>query len=192
MEVVHDLGQVLLGLVLAGHVGKADAVRGLDVDPGVGLAHPEGHAVLAAHLLHHLFAHILPQPDEDGQRQHKGQQKAQNGRALVADAVKGGAGFVQPLGQGGVVHGPGLVELGIVLVGKGDLGAGDLHHTDVFFLDHIHEGAVVHLVDLRPHQHGRYDQIEQAQNGQHQNIVVDQRFLGLLTSFIVGLLLWIS
>ena len=90
---------------------------------------------------------------------------------------------MQPLGQGGVVHGPGLVDLGIVLVGKGDLGAGDLHHTDVFFLDHIHEGAVVHLVDLRPHQHGRYDQIEQAQNGQHQNIVVDQRFFGAFDFF---------
>ena len=183
MEVVHDLGQVLLGLVLAGHVRKADAVRGLDVDAGVGLAHPEGHAVLAAHLLHHLFAHVLSQADEDDQRQHERQQKAQNGRALVADAVKGRAGLVQPLGQGGVVHGPGLVDLGVVLVGKGDLGAGDFHHADILFLDHIHEGAVVHLVDLGPHQHGRHDQIEQAQDGQHQNIVVDQRLFGAFDFF---------
>ena len=41
MEVVHDLRQVLLGLVLTGHIGEFDAVGGLDIDLGVALAHAE-------------------------------------------------------------------------------------------------------------------------------------------------------
>ena len=43
MQVIDDLLQVLLGLVLTGHIGKVDALGGLDVDLGIGFAHAAEH-----------------------------------------------------------------------------------------------------------------------------------------------------
>ena len=71
MEIVYDLGKAFLRLILAGYIVKADAVRGLDIDLGVALSHAEGHDILAAHLIHELFAHELAKNDKDDKRQNE-------------------------------------------------------------------------------------------------------------------------
>ena len=73
MQILHDLGEVFLGLVLARNIREFDAVRGFDIDLGIGLTHAEDHriAVLAAH---HFFRHVLSQRHEDQNRQNPGQQ----------------------------------------------------------------------------------------------------------------------
>ena len=84
MEVVDHLLKVLLRLVLARDIGKADALRGLDVDLGVGFAHAEHHgACAAAGIAHHLFIHVLAEADEDDYRQHPSQQEAEKRRGLL-------------------------------------------------------------------------------------------------------------
>ena len=75
MEIVDDFRQILLGLILTGHIGEFDAVGGFDIHLGVALAHVEHHGVGAAHFLHELFGHPLPQTDEDHQRQDQGEQQ---------------------------------------------------------------------------------------------------------------------
>ena len=67
VQVIHDLLQVFLGFVLTGHIGKADAVGGLDIDLGVGLAHAAEHhgARAAAGLFHQLFVHVVAQCHKD-------------------------------------------------------------------------------------------------------------------------------
>ena len=95
MQVVDDLGEVLLGLVLARDIIKLDALGGLDVHLGVGPAHVEHHGVAtAAHLLHHLARHILSQRDKDDDGQHPGE-NADKQRCLLDLLTRGGDARVQ-------------------------------------------------------------------------------------------------
>ena len=179
MEVVDHLLQVLLGLVLAGHVVKLDALGGLDVDLGAGLAHVEHHGVSAAHFLHHAAGDDLPDADEQEQRQHPGQDIQQH-RALL-DLLAGG-GHVrvqQTLHQTVVGDDGGLVDGRLLLVRKQDAVALllDLHAAQLALLRHGHEGVVVHLLDLMLRQPRHGQQIEQQQHQQRHDIVVEQRFL---------------
>ena len=45
MKIVDDFRQILLGLILTGHIGEFDAVGGFDIYLGVALAHVEHHGV---------------------------------------------------------------------------------------------------------------------------------------------------
>ncbi len=161
MEVIHDLRQIFLGLVLSGHIVKADAIAGGDVDPGVALSQAEGHGVGAARVRHHFFCEILPQRRKDQNGQQKGQEKAQQRRGgLLRHPGELRPGGIEPLRQRGIVHFASLVDLRPVLIGEEDLGILHLHGPDVLFLDHLHEGAVVHLLHLGPQQQRRHHQIE--------------------------------
>ena len=185
MEVVDHLLQILLGLVLTGHVGKADAaVRGLDVDLGVGLAHAEHHgACAAARLIRQLLGHELADADEDDQRQHPAQDAQERGHLLHDLTGELRAGGVEPVYQLRVVQHAGLVDLAAVLVGEDDLVGLDLHLADFLVLRHGHEGAVVHLLHLLPCQQRHGEEVEQQQHQQRHNIIIEQRFLRCLDLF---------
>ena len=186
VEVIDHLLQILLGLVLTGHVGKADAaVRGLDVDLGVGLAHAEHHgACAAAGLVRQLLGHELADADEQKDRQHPRQQDIQERGHLLHDlAGELRAGGVEPVHQLRVVQHAGLVDLAAVLVGEDDLVGLDLHLTDLLVLRHGHEGAVVYLLHLLPCQQRHGEEVEQQQHQQRHNIIIEQRFLRCLDLF---------
>ena len=185
VQIIDDLLQILFGLVLAGHIREADAVGGLDIDLGGGLAHAaEHHRVRAAGLLHQLPVHNIAQPDEEDDGQHEAQQKAHQRRGLLDDlAGKLCACVVKALGQVGVVHEARLVDLRFVFIGKKDLVGFHIHPADVLLLGHGHEGAVVHFLDL-PFVHPRHEhEVEQHQHQQHDGIIDGQRLFGGLDFF---------
>ena len=172
MEVLHDLLEIVLGLVLSGHVGEFDALGGLDIDLGVGLA--EGHGVGAAHVLHHAPGEILPQGNKDDDGQDPGQQKAEDGIRLLDDlAGELRAGVLQHLFQVRIRDHAGGVDGGLILVGKDDLVLLllDLHLAQILVFRHVHEGAVIHLLDLLAGHPGHGQEVEQQQN-QHGHAVV--------------------
>ena len=180
VEIVHHLGEALLGLVLAGHIGELDALGGLHIHLGVGFA--EGHGVGPAGPLHQLFGHVLPDGDEHGDGQHPAEQKAQDGVGLLDDlAGEFGAGLIQPLRQVGVGHHAGLIDGGVVLVGEEDLVflLLHLHLAQLTVVGHPDEGAVIHFADLPLGQPGHREEIEQHQHEQHGAIVEDQWFFRL-------------
>ena len=179
MEVVDDLGQVLLGLVLTGHVVKLDALGGLDIDLGVGLAQVEHQGVAsAAHFLHHAAGDDLPDADKDDQRQHPTQNVHQQRALLDLLAGGGDASVQQTLHQSVVGDDGGLVDGLFILAGKQDAVALllDLHLADLALLRHGHKGVVVHVLDLvlRQPRHGQ--QVEQHYHQKHDQVVVQQRF----------------
>ena len=80
VEIIHDLSQIFFGLVLPGHIAEADTLGGLDVDLGVTFPHAKGHGILAARLLHQLFAHIASQCNEDQDRKDGSEQDTEERR----------------------------------------------------------------------------------------------------------------
>ena len=187
VQVVHDLGKVLLGLVLAGHVGELDAVGGLHVDLGVALAHVEHHGVCAACGLGQLAGQQLAQQHEDQNRSDPAHKEAQQRRHLLDDlAGELRAGGVQPLGAVGIVHQAGLVDLAL-LVGEQDAVGLNLHLIDLLFVGHGDEGAVVHLLNLHLADVGHQQGVEQKQR-QHDDQIVEyqrlfRRFDGIHAQF---------
>ena len=181
MEVVDHLLQILLGLVLTGHIVKLDALGRFDVDLGVGAAHVEHQGVAsAAHLLHHLPGHELAQGDEDHQGQDPSQQGHQEGRLLNLLAGGGDARVQQALHHVVIGYDGRLVDGLFVLVGEQDAVALllDLHLADLLLLGHGDEGVVIHLLDLvlRQPRHGQH--VEQHHQQDSRQIVVNKRFLG--------------
>ena len=176
MEVVDHLLQILLGLILSGHIVKLDALGGLDVDLGVGLAHIEHHGVSAAHFLHETAGQHLPQSNEDDQRQHPTKNTHQQRGLLDLRAAGGDAGLQQPGDQIVVRHHGGLIDGLFFGVGEQDtvLLLLNVHLADLLLLHHADEGVVVHLLDLvlGDPRHGQ--QIEQQQHQHHQQVVVQQ------------------
>ena len=177
VQVVDDLLQVLLGFVLTGHIRKVDALGGLDVDLGIGFAHAaEHHRVGAAHLFHELFVHKVAQRGEEDDGQHEPEQEAEDGRGLLHDlAGKRSPGVIQALGEAGVVHQAGPVDLGLVFVGKDDLVALNVHTADVLFLGHAHKGAVIHLFDLALAHPRHQNEVEEQKHQQHDGVIDGQR-----------------
>ena len=173
MEIVHDLLQVLLGLILAGHVGEVDALGGLHIDLGVGFSCAEHHGPGASGPVRQLLGHQLADGDEDDDGQDPRQHKAQQRRCLLHD-VPGELrpGVVQPLGQVRVVHGPGFIDLAAVLVGEDDLVVLHLHLADLLVFGHGHEGAVVHLLHRVAGHQGHQQKVDQQQHHQGDAIVV--------------------
>ena len=183
VEIFHDLGQVFLGLILAGHVAEMDALGGIDIDLGIGLAHAEHHAV-APSLAHELLAHKLSQADEDHHGQDPREQYGCERRHFLHDLLgECRAGFVQPVDQTGVKHHTGLIDGGLILVGEQNLIVLHLHQTDLLGLRHIHKCAVIHLLNLPLGKPGHDQGVEQHQRQDDDEIVKDQRFLGLLHFF---------
>ena len=175
MQVVDDLGQVLLGLVLTGDVGELDALGGLDIDLCVRAAEPEHHGVRPAGLVRHALEHELAEGDKTRDRQQPRQQKRQKRRHLLDDLTRElRAGVLQAVDQVGIVHRAGLVDLGVVFVCEEDLVVLHLHAADLFVLRHGHERAVVDLLDAAAVQQRRYEQIEQRNDQKHDAVVIQQ------------------
>ena len=173
MEIVDDLLQVLLGLILAGHVGKADALGGLDIDLGIGLPCAEHHGPGASGPVRQLLGHQLADGDEQDDGQHPRQHDAQQGGGLLHNVPgKLRPGIVQPLGQVRIVHGAGLIDLAAVLVGEDDLVVLHLHLADLLVFGHGHEGAVVHLLHRVAGHQGHQQKVDQQQHHQGDAIVV--------------------
>ena len=184
MQVVDDFLQVFLGLVFAGHIGKADAVGGRDVDLGAGIPRTEHHGVPAAHFIGHSFHHILAQGDDENDRKHPAQQNAHHGGGLLDDlAGEFCPGIVQALRQVGAVHQAGFVDIFPGLVGKQDLVFLDLHLADLLLFGHRHKGAVVHFLNLLLRNHRKSKEIDQHQHQQRNAVIVDQRLFGAFYFF---------
>ena len=167
VEEVDDLGEGLLGLVLARHVLKGLARLGLHIDFGVGLA--EGHRVAsAAHPLLHRAHEELPDQRENGQRQDPGEQKAHQGRGLFRhDVGEFDPLLIEAVNQPGVVrHLSGHVEirlLGIFLIGDRivDVPVIEICLGDLARLHVAHEGAIINLGDPRLQQQREDEDVEQ-------------------------------
>ena len=163
MQVLDDFCQALLGLILTGHIGELDALGGFYIDFCVALSQAEHHGVRAAGLIHHLLGHILPEADEQNQRQAPGEQKVEPGGGLLDHFAPGGnTGIQQALGQLQIGHHASLVDGFSVLFSEQDhilLGL-DLSGIHLSFLHHGDEGVVVHLLDLALGQPGHEQEVE--------------------------------
>ena len=180
MEIVDDFRQIFLCLILTGNVRELDAVGGLDVDLCVALAHVKHHGIGAAHLLHELFGHPLPQPDENHQRQHPGQQQIHQRRHLLDNfAGKLCAGIVEPVHKSVITDDAGFIVVIAGLVRKQNLVIGNFHLTDFFVFRHVHKGAVIDFLHLFFRQIGYQQHVDQQHGNQHQDIIEYQRFFRL-------------
>ena len=178
MQVVDDLGEILLGLVLARDVIKLDALGRLDINLGVGLAHVEHHGVSAAHFLHHLAREDLSQPDEDEDRQHPAEDADEQRRLLNLFARGGNACVKQTLDQTVVRHHCGLVDGLFIAVGKEDA-VGlllDLDLADLALFGHGDKGVVIHLLDLVLRDPGHGNEVEEHHEQHRDKVIVQQRF----------------
>ena len=188
VEEVHDLAQEFLGLVLPGHVGKADAGGGGHVHLGPGIAaHAEHHAVAAPHgVLHPLVQEIAD--DQEGQEgQNPAQQDIEQriGLAAGVDAAQLAAVLVHPVHQVHVAgDGHRLVEILLGLVGEDDLVRINLNQSDVVVIGHGHEGGVVHLLHRSLPHHGKQRGVQQHDDQNDDHIVEDQRFFGGLLQLL--------
>ena len=154
MEEVHDLAEQFLGLVLAGHIGKADAGGGGDVHLGPGAAaHAEHHAVPAHGLFHPAVEEIADQ-QEGQQGEHPPHQDGGEQAGLGIDLLELGPAFKQAVRPAGVVCDGGAVDIFCGLVSEGDLIPLDLHLPHIFVVGHGHELVVGHVLH-RLLQHGR-------------------------------------
>ena len=190
VEVIDYLGETLLGLVLARHVCKLDALSALDIDLGVGLA--EGQGVGPAGALHELFAHQLTEAHKDDDGQYPADEEGEY-RVRLLDDLAGelGAGVRKALREIGVRHHAGLVDGGLVLVGEEDLVVLllHLHLAELLFGGHVHEGAVVHLLYLPLGEPGHGEEVEEQQHQQHDDVIEYKRFFRFLDFLHFRLLL---
>ena len=180
MQVIDDFLKIVLGFVLACHIGKADAAVGRgDIDLGIAVAQPEHHGIgPAAHLFDHLLIEELAEGDKKHDRQDPCQEKAhQRGGLLHNLGGELGAGGIQTLGEVRVVHHAGLVDILAVFICEKDLVAFDLHLADLALFGHGHKGAVVHFLDLLPGQKRQDKGIEHHKNQQDDAVIVNKRFL---------------
>ena len=159
---------------------------GLYIHLCVGFARAAKHhgARAAACFFHQLFVHLVADEAEQQDGQHEPQQKAEHRRTLLHDlAGELRTGIVQALGQAGIVHQSGLVDLLVVLICKNDLVGLDIHLADVFLLGHTHKGAVVYLLHLTLGQPRHDHKVDDQQHQQHDGIVDSQRLFGWLDFF---------
>lgn len=179
MEIVDYLRKALFRLVFTRNVAEMYSLRRGDIDLCVALAEAERQGVLAARLLHQLLCHILTESDENQQREHEGQQEADNGRGCGFDILrKLRARVVEPLGQRRVVHRAGLIDyFFIVLFGEDYLIVLDLDISDFFLLYHTHECAVVNFDYPRFYKQGRHNNIEEHDDKQRNAVIENQRLL---------------
>ena len=190
VQIIHDLLQVFLGFILTGHIRKADAVGGLHIDLGVGLAHAAEHhgPRAAAGLFHQLFVHLVADETEQQDGQHKPDQEIEHRRPLLHDlAGKLCSGIIQALGKLRVIHQASLVDLLFLLIGKNDLIGLDIHTADVLFLGHGHKGTVVHFLHLTLAHPRQQHKVEQQQDRQHDGVVDRQRLFGRFDFFHVAI-----
>ena len=183
MQVLHNLGQALLGFVLARHIGEFDALGGFHIDLGIALAQTEHHGIGSSGLIHHLFGHELSEADEQDHRQPPGEQEIEPRGSFLNDLAPGGnTGIQQTLGEFGIGHHTGLIDGSAVLAGKEDqvfLGL-NLCGADIPVLHHGDEGVVIHFMDLAFGQPGHEQEIEQHEQQKHQAIIIDEWSFGLL------------
>ena len=191
VEEVHHLHQRLLGLVLAGHVGKGYAggrLLHVDLGPrlaeGHGVAHPAGQA---AHALHHPAGEQLPNDDKDHNGKNPAHQEGENGVGLGGDLRSKGDPLLRlELGQQPLAvirPDAGLVialPAAVVLRNEYDLPA-RLIQSHLLHLAAVHHGqklAVRHLHHLALQQGREEKHVQQHQHNQRRQIVEDQRLFG--------------
>ena len=184
LQVGDDLLEIVLCLLLTGHIREADAVARLHVDPGIAPAKASGaaehHRIVSAHGLHQLAPHPVADKHEQNDGHHPGYQESDKGRGLLHD-LRGKlcAGSGEPVHQAVVLlHDAGLVHLRVVLVGKDDLVRLDLDVSDLLVLCHLHECAVVHFLHLGGVVHGNCDKIQNKQNDEGNDVKRQQRPFG--------------
>ena len=99
MQEIDNFLQRLLGLVLAGHIGKCLACLRFRVNFRIGLS--KCHCVASAHPFHHCTAHQLAKSNKNNQRKNPGNQKIQKRGCLGRNlrAVFHYAGIRNPLLQ---------------------------------------------------------------------------------------------
>ena len=189
VEEIDDLLERLLGLVLAGHVGKGDARLRLRIELGAGFA--EAHGGHTGHVAAHLFHHVAPEQraaaEDDDQREHPAYQHVQQRGVLRRYLV--GEGYLrvrrqQAVHQVVVGEDAGLVDFFLAVLIGGDehdllLGVliGDLLHLAVF--DHVEELVVADLRHLPLQQGGEEQRVEQHQYQQRDDVVINKASAGL-------------
>ena len=179
VQVVDDLGQVFLGLVLAGDIGEFDALGRLDVDLRVRAAEPEHHGVRPAGLVRHALEHELAEGDKKHDRQQPRQQKRQKRRHLLDDLARElRAGVLQAVDEVRIVHQAGLVDLRVVFVREEDLIVLHLHTADLLIFRHGHKRAVVDLLDLPLAQPGHRQKVERQNHENDDGVIIHQRLFG--------------
>ena len=148
----------------------------MNVNLCIAFSHAKCHGVFAASLFHQLLRHIISKNYENDQRQKSGYQEAENRGGLLVDVLsKGGTALIQAVSEIRVIHKTGFVNFFIVLVGKDDLVIFHFYFTDVFVIDHAHEGTVIGFFYLMLHQDWGNHQIKDDQHQKHNAVIVDQR-----------------
>ena len=189
VEEVDDLGQGLLGLVLAGHVLEGDAGLLLGHDLGARAPQPlaeaaEAHGgVVVAQLLLELAVHPPAEAheDQDGQEQREQVDEHRGAAAGGHDLRAGGGAGVVQVRQQAVVTGP--VGGGEVLELPVDLGrerhlAGRhvvVELLDLLVVDHGHQVGVGDARHLGLRYVGRDDGVEQHDDQDAHDHVEDHR-----------------
>ena len=184
VQEIDDLLQRVLRLVLAGHVVKRLAGLRLDVDLGVGLA--EGHGI-AAHLLAHPAEHERAQGVEHDQRQHPGEQEADDRAHLLRHHLRKSHVRVDQALDDLVIrrHAVGrvignLAFLGLLRGLEGDLRVVDLHRLDLALVEHLQELGVGHLLDAVALNLREEQRVEQQHHHQRDDVIQDQRLAVVL------------
>ena len=178
VQEVHDLGQCFLGLVLAGNVREGLAGLGLRIDLCARFAKAHG---VAAHALHHLFAHPLAERNDDDDRQRVADQNGEQRRGLRRDlGCELDTGLIQTFIEVRVREDAGLIDRRPALfVGRLEY---DLafrlvvgHGLHPALVEHGSELVVADLGHPALHQRREKQPVEQHQNQQGHCIIKDQR-----------------
>ena len=156
-----------------------DTRRRRHVDLRLLAAHAEHErAATASRFLHELAAEILPDGEKDEDRQHPRHEEIDERRRLLLDVLRElRAGGVQAVGERRIVHDARAVFFCIIRIREENLVLLDLDAADVLLLDHVHERAVVHLLELCLLEIGTRHLIEEQHEEQHHDIEEEQRFL---------------
>ena len=182
VQVVDDFRKIFFCLVFACDVLEMNAFGRRHVDPRLLAAHAEHHrAAAAARFLHELAAEILADGKEDDDRQHPGHEEIKERRILLLDVLRElRTRIVQALGERRVAHDARAVLLRVIRIREENLVLLDFDATDFLLIDHVHERAVIDLLELRLLEIRPCHFIEHQDEEQHHDIEEQQRLLRFL------------
>ena len=173
VKIIDNFTQQFFSFFLAGYIRKADAVGGLYIDAGVGLA--EGHGIpapegVAAHPLHQRIHEQTAQQDKNHQGQYPAYDKLNDRIGLFLDlgGEIGDAGLLQAVDQVGIVHLARFIiiwRIGFIL--EKDLVFGHLDFRDVAVADVLQELTVTDFGILRLIQTRDQQEIDQDHDRQN-------------------------
>ena len=178
VQEIHDLSQSFLGFVLTGHIRKGLAGLGLCVYFRARFSKAHG---IAAHALHHLFAHPLADRNDNNDRDCVADQNTEQRRGLRRDL--GGeldVRVIQTVIQIRVRENAGLVNGRfpvLICCLEYDLAFGLVVCYGLYpsLVQHGSELIIAHLGHPALHQRREKQPVEQHQHRQCDGIVKDQR-----------------